>query len=156
MLDIQVGYKLVDPSEWQLVRLDVADYFWRDPKGPEAELEVDSATQHNHVIELLPADIIDRLQYAFTRVSDAINGSYYECAYHFWGSAYDFVCVVTHHVESRTGKELIFSGALPFRPNGSQVIRVVLDTPMPRLTLNRFRWGPGGDAESLDLPQRSD
>jgi hypothetical protein len=156
VLDIQVGYKLVEPSDWQLVRLDAADYFWRDPDRPGVDFDVDSAPQHNHITELLPADIIDRVQYAFTRVSDAINGSYYECAYHFWGSIHDFVCVVTHHLESRTGKELIFSGALPFRENGTHVIRVALHDPMPRLTMNCFMWGPGGDAESLDMLQRSD
>lgn len=154
MLDIQVGYKLLEASDWLLVRLDPADYFWRDPEQPGAEWEVDSVPQHNSVTELLPPDIIDRVQHAFTRVSNAVSGSYYECAYHFWGRLDDYVCVVTHHLESQTGRELIFSGSMPFKENGSQVIRVMLDEPMPQLTMNCFMWGPGGDAESLSLLDR--
>jgi hypothetical protein len=149
MLDIQVGYKLLDASDWHLVRLDPSDYFSRD--SARADLQVASPPQHNHVAELLPPDIIDRLQHAFTRVSDAINGTSYECAYHFWGSANDYVCLVTHQQEGAMRRELIFVGAMPFKAEGSQVIRVALDAPMPRLTMNCFMWGPGGDAESLDM-----
>lgn len=151
MLDIQVGYKLVEAADWHLVRLDPSDYFRRDPARPNADPQVGGQPQHNHVAELLPPDILDRLQHAFTRVSDAINGASYECAYHFWGSANDYVCLVTHQQESGTRRELIFFGAMPFKQDGSQVIRVALDEPMPRLTMNCFLWGPGGDAESLDM-----
>lgn len=150
MLDIQVGYKLLDASDWHLVRLDASDYFSRD-SALAADLQVASPPQHNHVAELLPPDIIDRLQHAFTRVSDAINGASYECAYHFWGSPNDYVCLVTHQQDGATRRELIFVGAVPFKDDGSQVIRVALDAPMPRLTMNCFMWGPGGDAESLDM-----
>jgi hypothetical protein len=151
MLEVQVGYKQVDASDWHLVRLDPTDYFWRDPDQPGADFEVDSEPEHNHVAELLPPDVIDRLQYAFTRVIDAINGSSYECAYHFWGGLNDYVCLVTCQQQAATGKELIFSGRMPFKQAGSQVIRVVLDEPMPQLTMNSFMWGPGGAAESLDM-----
>lgn len=151
MLEIQVGYKQADAPEWHLVRLDPCDYFTRDPQLPEADFEVDSEPQHNHVAELLPPDVIDGLQYAFTRVVDAINGSCYECAYHFWGGVNDYVCLITRQRQSATGRELIFSGSMPFRQEGSQVVRVTLDEPMPQLTVNSFQWGPGGAAESLDM-----
>jgi hypothetical protein len=151
MLEIQVGYKQVDTPDWHLVRLDPSDYFWRDPERPDADFEVDSEPEHNHVAELLPPDVIDRLQYAFTRVTDAISGACCEYAYHFWGGVNDYACLVTTQRQAGTSKELIFSGRVPFKQECSQVIRVSLDDPMPQLTMNWFMWGPGGGAEALDM-----
>ena len=150
MISIEVRYKLVGASQWHRRQLTPSEYFWADPDSSKHTWDVDSVPKHNQVGELLSIGAADELELAITRVSNSI-GEYFECAYHFWGSSEDYVSLVTHHREEGTRKELIFCGRMPFKDNGTQVVRVALDDQIPRLTMNCFIWGPGGDDGSLDM-----
>lgn len=155
MISIEVRYKLIGASQWQRRQMTPSEYFWVDPGCPNDMWEVDSITKHNHFEELLAIAEADQLEQGITCVTNS-NGDYFECVYHFWGGSENYVCLVTRHLKMTTARELIFFGSVPFKENGSQVVRVALENSSPRLTMNCFMWGPGGDYRSLDMVRQKD
>ena len=150
MISIEVRYKLAGASRWRYRRPKPSQYFLVDPDSPGGTWTIDSVPKHNRIEQLLSLAETDRLEQAVTRVSSS-GGKYLECAYHFWGNFEDYVCLVTRQRTAGVERELIFCGSMPFKTNGSQVVRVALDGTTPILTMNSFMWGPRGDDRSLDM-----
>ena len=151
MLSVEVRYRQKGESGWQAFAVDPLHYFWSDPDNPARPWEVDSVPKHNDVHELLPLVAPGSLQTVITRVSDSQSEDYFECAYQFWGSRHDYVCMISSQRAQRKERELVFSGNVPFKENGSQVVRVSLNDPIPRVTVNVFMWGPAGDDQTLNM-----
>jgi hypothetical protein len=147
MLSVEVRYRLADAEDWPFLRIEPARYFWRNPDAPDQPWEVDSLPSHSDVRELLPRDVLPR--HVVTRVTDTSTGNFFECAYHLWGSPGE-VCLVTRQVSAKREQELVLSGTVPFKENGSQVVRIEL-TDVPSIRANTFMWGHGGDEPSLDV-----
>lgn len=151
MIEVQVRVKLRGEVAW--AELDVApeEYFWRSDDLPWS---IDSEPGHLHPSRLVPGRPVEL---AIVRVTDTATGSFHEGAYHYWNGPEDYACVVTWNREGKVTRELIFVGRMPYRENGSQVIRVNLDGEVPTTTMNCFMWGRGGDehSESMLLGDRA-
>jgi hypothetical protein len=142
VLEIEVRYKKPGVTAWEALRFSPSEYFWRDPDQPNGPWTFDDVTNHLHVAELVKDQPIE---FGVTRVTDVSSGSYIHCAYHYWGGKEDFTCVVTRSTPDGISRELIFSGRMPYKDNGSHLVRVTLDGDLPVTNTNIYMWGEGGD-----------
>lgn len=142
MLEIDVRFKAADDEEWTVLELSPEEFFWHDPDAPDGPWDFDSVTEHLHVARLIPGTPV---KFAKERVTDLETRNFQECAYHYWGGPEDYVCIVTHSCAGKVSRGLIFTGAMPYKVNGSHTVRVQLDADTPLTTMNCFMWGTGGD-----------
>ena len=109
MLTISVRFKVAGHTEWREVPVEPSAYFWHDSDYPNSAWNVGSEPQHNCVAEILPLSSEEVLEEAVTLVLDKEAGDFKQCAYHFWGTREDWVCLVTSRIGATISKELIFS-----------------------------------------------
>lgn len=147
MVKVEVKYKARGESEWTSLDIPPADYFWHDADATEIPWNIDSVSEHIQMARLLPEVSVE---FATVRISDG-SGAFREHAYHYWGCAEDYACIVTRCSTGLVERELIFSGRMPYKENGSQVIRISLDADIPVTTMNCYMWGIGGDEYSESM-----
>lgn len=147
MVKVEVKYKARGHSEWTSLEISPADYFWRDADATSGLWDIDSVSEHAHVARLLPDVPLEFATVRITNESDAFR----EHAYHYWGGEGDYTCVATRSSAGVAERELIVSGRMPFKENGSQVIRISLDATVPVTTMNCYMWGSGGDEYSESM-----
>ena len=145
MMEVDVRVKLRGEEAWTALDVSPEEYF-----GPPDDLpwSLESEPEHLHPSRLAPGKPIE---FAIVRVTDTASGAFHESAYHYWNGPEDYACIVTWNREGAVTRELIFVGRMPYKENGSQVIRVNLDGNVPITTMNWFMWGRGGDEHSESM-----
>ena len=151
MIKVQIACKSIADGVWKHIEMQPTQYFWVDPDDPTREWAVDSTPKHDLISQLLSSIQSEKLEKAVTKVTDDETGDYCECSYHFWRDHESYACLSIFRMGNKIEKELIFAGVVPFKDNGSQVVRVTLDDSVPVVTMNTFMWGAGGDEYSLDM-----
>jgi hypothetical protein len=149
MLTIMIRYKTKKQLDWQTLSVSPADYFWVDPDLAVQSWDVDSAPKHGQAVAYLPVPRSSVL-YTVVRVENSTTQDYWEVASEIVG-ANSSVSITTAKIEGRSYRELVFTGDMPLKDNGSQVLRVNLSAEIPQITMNTLMWGPAGDDESLNL-----
>ncbi len=146
MLEIKIKYQL-ESREWFELSVEPRKYFWRDPNDDNTPSysPLDQPDHSSNGIELVPVAHQNALTRLVTDVIDTETSERFLCEYSYWRGPEHYICLSSHWENQRLTRELILAGEFPFKSNGHQSIRIMIEDNSAELTMNHIGWGNGGD-----------
>ena len=152
MLNIGLKYQL-GRETWHEKYIHPQDYFWSDPDSSNNGkfYEVTDEPFHNNPSELIPISKRYQLSNIVTDVTHTISKERFRCAYSYWKSTENYVCLTAYWLKGVLSQELVLCGDIPIKPEGNQIIRITLKDEFAELTMNWVGWGKNGDEFGVNI-----
>lgn len=149
-VDIELEYRTTGVA-WIEVALSPDQLFWPDPDDPNEVWGLGSPWLHEQPLHHVPPQQ-EAVRYVRLTLREHATGASHEFTYHHWAGHHGHARLSVWRAPNKaTSRELIYFASVPIFENGSQVLRVDLDSDVPSVSMSVIMHGRGGDEFSEDL-----